>query len=217
MLQSAEGNEYPRETDYIPDLINTFVITSARYLNDFAIQCDRKLYGNFCRLEKLAVEAEILERKIQNTRNKASSGTAEQREELSPAPTPDVFIAPPTLPDTHGRRTADLPAPRPPLPPVHRATEVWYQTLSASPQLLLPNMLQATESFVSPPPLPTDGDHSMGTHPRLKYYFDLITLHVPLHIIQEKMAGDGVNPEWIFTPEAPAPPQLSCSLDEFFM
>ncbi|KEG12436.1 hypothetical protein DQ04_01721110 [Trypanosoma grayi] len=56
--------------------------------------------------------------------------------------------------------------------------------------------------------MPLLGGFTMATHPRLKGYFEMLALRVPIAAVKAKMMADGHEPGWLDTPDAVAPPML---------
>lgn len=55
----------------------------------------------------------------------------------------------------------------------------------------------------------------MRQHPRLRGYFDLVLLKVPVEEVRRRMRENGVNPEWLGTPDAVAPADLPDVVEDF--
>ncbi|XQJ26543.1 putative coiled-coil domain-containing protein (DUF2360), putative [Leishmania guyanensis] len=74
----------------------------------------------------------------------------------------------------------------------------------------------SAEAPAPPPPLELrPGRLLMRNHPRLRGYFQLLSLRVPKAFVKMKMQADGFQGEWLDTPDAPAPGGLSAVVRAF--
>ncbi|KPA82667.1 hypothetical protein ABB37_02498 [Leptomonas pyrrhocoris] len=82
--------------------------------------------------------------------------------------------------------------------------------------VLLPQPSESGEPPAPPPPLELrPGRLSMRTHPKLKGYYELLSLRVPAAFVKAKMQADGYQADWLDTPDAPAPATLSTVVRAF--
>lgn len=144
---------------------------------------------------------------------------------------PLVLTAHPSPNGAEGRRQAP-PAPGalrkgPPRPPpgaAARAAAAAQEEAAAraatlaivGAPVLLPSL--AADAAPPPPPPPLElrpGRLPMRQHPRLRGYFELLALRVPAALVKAKMQVDGHQPEWLDTPDAPAPGGLSAAVRAF--
>ncbi|KAG5507020.1 hypothetical protein JKF63_05766 [Porcisia hertigi] len=74
----------------------------------------------------------------------------------------------------------------------------------------------AADAPTPPPPLELrPGRLQMRNHPRLRGYFELLALRVPVALVKAKMQVDGFQGEWLDTPDLPAPSALSAAVRAF--
>lgn len=133
-------------------------------------------------------------------------------------------------PPPNDRRSGGPPAPPgnyrkgPPRPPpgVARAAAAAQEAEAARVATLAmvgaPVLMPPLSGDAPAPPPPLElrpGRLLMRNHPRLHGYFELLSLRVPAAFVKAKMQADGFQGEWLDTPDAPAPSDLSAAVRAF--
>nr|CCC94516.1 unnamed protein product [Trypanosoma congolense IL3000] len=206
------------------DLVNKVVISTAQFLNRFAAYCESKLLETNRSLQRLETLTQLLEAKI-------ASVDEEFKDSQPPAADADATVralgdntkrlmipdrnAPPPMPglSSNGAQWKAPPPPnaqkqrKGPPPPPGAAGSSGAPAAPVVPVPLLPlapGQPPAGVIPVQPPPMPLMGGVPMRSHPRLAGYYQCLPSN-PCRGNQEKMQSDGYQPEWLDTPDAPAP------------
>ncbi|XP_033741720.1 WASH complex subunit 3-like [Pecten maximus] len=156
--------------------LNHFVSHTASFLNRFSCVCEEKLDHMSSRLQQLEITMNILEAKL----------TSIPGLENITAPTsgstaaPDVPTSAPQSTNSAGQQAGDNQQGVPPPPDVPE---------------------------VAPVPVEEEKpDNPVSKDPRYAKYFKMLQVGVPEAAIRPKMKMDGLNPDLLSTPDAPAPP-----------
>ncbi|XP_013416681.1 WASH complex subunit 3 [Lingula anatina] len=159
--------------------LNHFVIHTSRFLNRFSCVCEEKLMHLSTRIQRLETTMNMLETKI------------------SSIPGLENITAPASSAPSSG--TADTQAPpgtapaAPPAPPPAGD--------SAAPTAA-PNAEQPAQTEE---PQPEKPKMTVSQDPRYTKYFKMVTVGVPAAAVRPKMLAEGLNPDLLETPDAPAP------------
>ncbi|GFR82165.1 WASH complex subunit 3 [Elysia marginata] len=168
-------------------LINHFITHTSRFLNHFANVCEDKLEHLHGRCQQLEISLSILEAKLasipglESVTAPQSSTTAtstDAGQAPGAAPTGDASAAPPAPP-----------APPGPPPP--------------------PGGAPATDADSAPAEAPAEeaaAQNPVSKDPRYVKYFKMLQYGVPPPVVKGKMGMEGLDPELLDTPDAPAPP-----------
>ncbi|KAG5480532.1 hypothetical protein LSCM1_06235 [Leishmania martiniquensis] len=133
-------------------------------------------------------------------------------------------------PPSHNRRAGDRPPPPdgnrkgpPPRPPgatraIAAAQEAEAARIATLAIVGAPVLIPPLPGDTPAPPPPLElrpGRLLTRSHPRLRGYFELLSMRVPVALVKAKMQADGFQGEWLDTPDAPAPSGLSTAVRAF--
>ncbi|XP_030840816.1 LOW QUALITY PROTEIN: WASH complex subunit 3-like, partial [Strongylocentrotus purpuratus] len=76
--------------------------------------------------------------------------------------------------------------------------------------------LEGVTVEVPPAPGPTPESQPAAADPRYLKYFKMINMGVPVGALRQKLLLDGLNPDLLDTPNAPAPPAVQDDSDSDF-
>ncbi|XP_019620936.1 PREDICTED: WASH complex subunit CCDC53-like isoform X1 [Branchiostoma belcheri] len=156
--------------------INHFITHTARFLNRFSCVCEEKLANINLRIQRIETTMNILEAKI------ASIPGLENITGDS---------APPSTAGTAGTAVPTGTAPA-------------DSTASAQQ----PAESEAVPEAAAPPPeeaAPAAPTMTVAQDPRYAKYFKMINMGVPVQALKTKVAMEGLDPDLLDTPDAPAP------------
>lgn len=131
--------------------------------------------------------------------------------------------APPPMQGFGGRGASGVPPPPsrgvggssggPPLPPDYTPPPPPMGAPGGAPHApVLPMGSMPPPGFMPPPPpmpLGASRGNTMRNHAVLQGYFKMLDAGVPRSAVEARMQGDGHNPQWLSTPDAPAPAGLA--------
>ena len=231
MAQAQRTADFQRTIE----LVNKFTLSSIQFLNRFGAQCESKLLTINRQLQRLETQVTLLEYKLDSIdrddddddgqpaakpQPKASAPLAITSGPSAPPPPMATKKQPPPPPGMGGPVAPQMPgfggggsAPpmpggkMPPPPPGFGPPRPG----GAAPLALMPppQLGQAPVGFTPPPPPPmqlgVSVEKQMRNHPRLQGYFRMLDAGVPAASVKQKMQVDGLNPQWLDTPEALAP------------
>jgi len=163
--------------------INHFVTHTSRFLNRFANVCEDKLENLHNRCQQLEISLSLLEAKLASIPG-LESVTAPQSSSATPAS--DTTAAVSAATDT-GAPGAP-PAPPPPPPP-------------GGPPAQAPDTAPPVEEQAAANPVSKD--------PRYMKFFKMVQYGVDANNVKTKMTMEGLDPNLLDTPDAPAPPDNS--------
>ncbi|XP_062603935.1 WASH complex subunit 3-like [Saccostrea cucullata] len=156
--------------------INHFITHTASFLNQFSCVCEEKLEHLSNRIQNLEITLSLLETKLSSIPGLDSVT----------APTSSTTSAPPAASDTPATTSGTPSAPpapgAPPPPP--------------------------TQDEAPPPPPPEEENPSNPVSKDSRYarFFKMLQVGVPEPAVKNKMRAEGLNPDLLDTPDAPAPP-----------
>ncbi|XP_076077663.1 WASH complex subunit 3-like [Mytilus galloprovincialis] len=156
--------------------INHFVTHTAKFLNRFSSVCEEKLEHMSNRIQELEVSMNLLEAK------------------LSSVPGLENVTAPASA----SNGTTSSQASGGPPPPVD--TPVATPAATATPAGQPPPPDEA-----APAPPPPESTNPVSKDPRYMKFFKMLHFGVPPTAIKLKMRDEGLDPELLDTPDAPAP------------
>ncbi|PRP89731.1 hypothetical protein PROFUN_00073 [Planoprotostelium fungivorum] len=176
--RTVPGNSVSRTVS----LVNSFVITTTQFLNRFAYLCEEKLYDVSQNIEKLEITLNILEAKLSSI--PGLEGVTAAAVDTS---APNVELQ--SIPDAPSGAPPPPPPPGAPVPP---------------PPPGAPAPPPPPGSF-SPPEEDTSSNNRVIDDPRYAPWFRKMKAGVPVPVLEKDMALQGLNPEYLQTPNAPAP------------
>lgn len=168
--------------------LNHFVSHTASFLNRFSCVCEEKLDHMSSRLNQLEITMNILEAKLTSIPG-LENVTAPTSGSAATTESPATNTQQPAT--ATGQQPAANPpvAPGPPPPP------------------------DAPEA----PPAPVEEEkpaNPVSKDPRYAKYFKMLQVGVPEGAIRPKMKMDGLDPDLLSTPDAPAPPMTAKKADD---
>ncbi|XP_060595148.1 WASH complex subunit 3-like [Ruditapes philippinarum] len=156
--------------------LNHFVSHTAGFLNRFSCVCEEKLEHLSHRMQQLEITMSLLEAKISSIPG-LENVTAASSSTSGPTPT------------TSDGAGATAPPPAPSVP------------TSAEPPAEQP-----TGDNAPPPPQPEPvASNPVSQDPRFVKYFKMVKMGVPESAVKMKMSAEGLNPDLLDDPDAPAP------------
>ncbi|RUS71384.1 hypothetical protein EGW08_020854 [Elysia chlorotica] len=173
-------------------LINHFITHTSRFLNHFANVCEDKLEHLHGRCQQLEISLSILEAKLASIpglesvtapQSSASSATPDASQTAAAMPASGQGSAPPAPPAPPG-------PPGPPGPPPPPGGAPAAAADSAPPEE------PAVEAVAQNP---------VSKDPRYIKYFKMLQYGVPPPVVKGKMGMEGLDPDMLDTPDAPAP------------
>ncbi|KAH3738664.1 WASH complex subunit 3-like [Dreissena polymorpha] len=158
--------------------INHFVTHTAGFLNRFSCVCEEKLEHLSHRIQQLDITMSLLEAKINSI------------------PGLENVTAPLSSSSSSSSSTA-------PAAPTEGAGPVAPPTVAAPAVPAAP----APGSQEAPPPPPAEpvAANPVSKDPRYQKFFKMLQFGVPVPAIKTKMSVEGLNPDLLDTPDAPAP------------
>lgn len=156
--------------------LNHFITHTASFLNRFSNVCEEKLETISNRIQQLEINMNILEAK------------------LSSIPGLENVTAPVSSQSTTSGTT--------PAPSTETTTNTQPPQTTQAPQA----PPAPDEALPPPPPEEPQQSNPVSKDPRYAKYFKLINVGVPPQAIKNKMVLEGLDPNYLDTPDAPAPP-----------
>ncbi|XP_045198149.2 WASH complex subunit 3-like [Mercenaria mercenaria] len=157
--------------------LNHFVSHTAGFLNRFSCVCEEKLEQLSHRMQQLEITMNLLEAKISSIPGLENVTAAS-----------GATSAPQTSTSDAGG------APAPPAAP------------AAPPTTEAPAEQPTADSAAPPPPAEEPKpSNPVSKDPRYMKYFKMVQVGVPEHAVKMKMSAEGLNPDLLDTPDAPAP------------
>ncbi|XP_063303271.1 WASH complex subunit 3 [Pelobates fuscus] len=155
--------------------LNQFVVHTAQFLNRFATICEEKLSALSLRVQQIETTLNILDAKLSSI-----PGLEDVKVEKQHVP-------PDTIPNGHIPTQADS-----------------QSSLSVSPQS------DVTQNSMKEIPLQkeevqTENVVTVAKDPRYARYLKMVQVGVPVMAIRNKMISEGLNPNYLETPDAPIP------------
>lgn len=159
---------------------NKLVCSTAEQLNTFAATCESKLTAMHHKMLRLETGVKLLEAKLASLPGAAF-------EAPPPAP-PAAPAGPAAVPPPPAEQPAAAAAGVPPPPPQ-------------------PTPAASVEPPPEPePPAPEEPVMKVKDDPRFAKYFKMEKMGVPRPAVSIKMRQEGIDPSFLDTPDAPAPP-----------
>ncbi|XP_062515470.1 WASH complex subunit 3-like [Corticium candelabrum] len=159
--------------------VNHFVTHTVHFLNKFSCVCEEKLYEVSTRIQQLEVTMSLLEGKLGSVSGLESVTASEYRPPESVAKAGGEVASSSSAPSAS--------------PPSAAASAV--RDIEATPAV------DTAEVLVAAPVV----TKTVSQDPRYKKYFDLNRKGVPIAALRPKMLSEGLNPDLLETPDAPAP------------
>eukprot|EP00123_Amoebidium_parasiticum_P003072 comp143727_c0_seq1/m.49262 comp143727_c0_seq1/g.49262 ORF comp143727_c0_seq1/g.49262 comp143727_c0_seq1/m.49262 type:complete len:204 (-) comp143727_c0_seq1:300-911(-) len=161
--------------------VNAFTMHTVGFINRFASVCETKLADVSYRIQRLETYMQLLETKLDSI-----PGIAEV---TATGPTQET--------NTQAQKQADQQVPLP--PPISSVT--------ATETTLSGGQIKGTEADEgSTQDLASASTMTVSQDARFTKYFKMLRVGVPVQQIKMKMQSDGVDPDIIDMPDAPAPP-----------
>ncbi|KAL8610024.1 hypothetical protein ACOMHN_045422 [Nucella lapillus] len=173
--------------------INHFITHTSRFLNRFSCVCEEKLEGLHGRIQQLEISLNLLEAKLssipglENVTAPASSSSSTAAAASSSSSTPAAAASAPAAAATEA----------PAAPPLPGDSTAAAPAGPAAPQAA-PEAEAPVEEEKAANPVSKD--------PRYLKYFKMLQYGVPHPVVKTKMASEGLDPSFLDTPDAPAPP-----------
>ncbi|KAK3766867.1 hypothetical protein RRG08_052010 [Elysia crispata] len=164
-------------------LINHFITHTSRFLNHFANVCEDKLEHLHGRCQQLEISLSILEAKLASIPGLESVTAPQSSATTVTSDAGQTSAAAPTSDPTSA-------PPAPPGPPPPPGGD------PAAPTDNAPSDIPAEEAVAQNP---------VSKDPRYMKYFKMLQYGVPPPVVKGKMGMDGLDPELLDTPDAPAP------------
>ncbi|XP_076444962.1 WASH complex subunit 3-like [Babylonia areolata] len=168
--------------------INHFITHTSRFLNRFSCVCEEKLEGLHGRIQQLEISLSLLEAK------------------LSSIPGLENVTAPTTATTTPSSGTAAAPATEATAAAPAAAAPPTDSSSSAPVPVAAPEPEAPKEE--APPANPVSKD------PRYMKFFKMLQYGIPEHAVKNKMGMEGLDPNMLDTPDAPAPPDDAPKKDD---
>ncbi|KAM7299487.1 WASH complex subunit 3 [Ixodes scapularis] len=166
--------------------LNYFLTRTTSFLNHFASVCDEKLEDLLIRIQRLEASMCILEAKlasIPGLENVKADPAETQRTATNQSAAPSK-LAPTSANPEHAPDT---------------------QEPSATTVVVVENNdTNVSKTPVEPSATPLN---TVSKDPRFSKYFKMLNVGIPLGAVQIKMRSEGVDPDILNNPDAPAPPR----------
>lgn len=199
--------------------INFFVTNTVSFLNHFSTVCEDKLLQVHERLQKVESSLLLLESKlthipglesvtgepyVSTTIINEASLSAVAAANSSAAPSTQVAAAAPTSTDAPPPPPLAGAPPPPPPPPMAGGIPPPPPMAGSIPPPPPPPFM--SNDGAPPPPPPVENVLTIRNDPRFEPFFKMLKLGVPDGAVRIKMQTAGLDPNFIDTPDAPAPP-----------
>jgi len=164
--------------------VNHFITHTVQFLNRFSGDCEQKLSGVHNRITNLELTLGLLEAKLasipglENVQASAKQSTQQ--------PTQQPINQPTTQPTTQ------------PISQPDKSSEV----AQPSPSVELSTSLEVPESDAQDTPVSAN---PVSADPRYARFFKMVKMGVPEPAVKVKMTAEGIDPDILDDPDAPAP------------